>query len=178
MSSSRSCAAGPPSTATRTRRSRSSSRSPKANRAPSSTSSFASGSSTPPSRGTGSDDFRSAAAGRTPSPMATISPDAIATTSFDHVALWVSDRGPLTELLCERLGLHVIDSTDDFTLVGADAREGKLTLFEAEGERDPGLIERVILRVNDLDDAVSRLGDEFAVEHDGSTATFEGPQGL
>ena len=110
--------------------------------------------------------------------MATISPDAIATTSFDHVALWVSDRGPLTELLCERLGLHVIDSTDDFTLVGADAREGKLTLFEAEGERDPGLIERVILRVNDLDDAVSRLGDELTVERDGSTATFEGPQGL
>jgi catechol 2,3-dioxygenase-like lactoylglutathione lyase family enzyme len=110
--------------------------------------------------------------------MATISPNAIATTSLDHVALWVSDRGPLTELLCERLGLHVIDSTDDFTLVGADARQGKLTLFEAEGERDPGLLERVILRVNDLDDAVSRLGDEYDVRREGSTAAFDGPQGL
>jgi catechol 2,3-dioxygenase-like lactoylglutathione lyase family enzyme len=110
--------------------------------------------------------------------MATVSSNAIATTSFDHVALWVSDRGPLTELLCERLGLHVIESTDDFTLVGADAREGKLTLFEAEGERDPGLIERVVLRVNDLDEAVSRLGDEFDVERDGSRVSFEGPQGL
>ena len=110
--------------------------------------------------------------------MATISPDAIATTSFDHVALWVSDRGPLTELLCERLGLHVVDSTDDFTLVGADAREGKLTLFEAEDGRDPGLLERVILRVNDLDDAVSRLGGQYDVRRDGSSATFEAPEGL
>jgi catechol 2,3-dioxygenase-like lactoylglutathione lyase family enzyme len=109
--------------------------------------------------------------------MSTVSP-AIATNSFDHVALWVSDRGPLTELLCERLGMHVIDSTDDFTLVGADAREGKLTLFEAEGDRDPGLIERVILRVNDLDDAISRLGGDYDVERDGTSASFTGPQGL
>ena len=112
-----------------------------------------------------------------PPAMTTISTDAIATKSFDHVALWVSDRGPLTELLCERLGLHVIDSTDDFTLVGADAREGKLTLFEAEGARDRGLLERVTLRVNDLDDAMSRLGDDFDVERDGSTATLRGPGG-
>ena len=110
--------------------------------------------------------------------MATISSDAIATTSFDHVAVWVSDRGPLTELLCERLGLHVIDSTGDFTLVGADAREGKLTLFEADGDRDPGLLERVVLRVNDLDDALSRLGDEYDVERDGDAASFAGPEGL
>jgi hypothetical protein len=110
--------------------------------------------------------------------MATTSPQAIATTSFDHVALWVTDRGPLTELLCGRFGLHVIESTSDFTLVGADAREGKLTLFEAEGPRNPGLLERVILRVNDLDDALSRLGDEFAVERDAASASFEGPEGL
>lgn len=110
--------------------------------------------------------------------MTTVSPQGIATNSFDHVALWVSDRGPLTELLCQRLGMHVIESTGDFTLVGADAREGKLTLFEAEGEREPGLIERVILRVNDLDDAVSRLGDEYEVEREGAGAAFDGPQGL
>lgn len=109
--------------------------------------------------------------------MTTVSP-AIATNSFDHVALWVSDRGPLTELLCERLGMYVIDSTDDFTLVGADAREGKLTLFEAEGDRDPGLIERVILRVNDLENAISRLGGDYEVERDGTRASFTGPQGL
>jgi catechol 2,3-dioxygenase-like lactoylglutathione lyase family enzyme len=110
--------------------------------------------------------------------MTTLSPDAIATNSFDHVALWVSDRRPLTELLCERFGMHVIEGTDDFTLVGADAREGKLTLFEAEGERDPGPLERVILRVNDLDDAVSRIEGDYEVERDAATASFTGPQGL
>ena len=31
------------------------------------------------------------------------------------------------------LGMHVIERTDDFTLVGADARRFKLTLFAAEG---------------------------------------------
>jgi catechol 2,3-dioxygenase-like lactoylglutathione lyase family enzyme len=110
--------------------------------------------------------------------MATTSTQTIATTSFDHVALWVSDRGPLTELLCERLGLHVIERTDDFTLVGADAREGKLTLFEAEGPRDAGLLERVILRVNDLDEALSRLGDDYEVQRDATSASFDGPEGL
>ena len=45
--------------------------------------------------------------------------------------------------------MHVIDRTDKFTLVGADAKKGKLTLFEAEGPRDPGVLGRVGLRVHD-----------------------------
>ena len=36
--------------------------------------------------------------------------------------------------------MHVIERTDAFTLVGADARRGKLTLFDAEGPRDPGAL--------------------------------------
>ena len=110
--------------------------------------------------------------------MTTASSNAIATKSFDHVALWVSERGPLTELLCERLGLHVIDRTDEFTLVGADAREGKLTLFDAEGERDPGLLERVVLRVNDLEDALARVDGDHAISREGASALLTGPQGL
>ena len=91
----------------------------------------------------------------------------IEANSLDHVALWVSDREPLTDLLCERLGMHIIDRSDDFTLVGADAREGKLTLFDAEGPRAPGVLERVVLRVSDLD-----------VTREGGSARFEGPEGL
>src|SRR3954464_10989122 len=82
---------------------------------------------------------------------------AIRPTSLDHVALWVADREPLTALLCDHLGMHVIERTDKFTLVGVDALEGKLTLFEAEGPRDPGVLARVVLRVSDLDAAVKRL---------------------
>src|SRR5215213_10865378 len=42
--------------------------------------------------------------------------------TLDHIALWVSDRDELAEFLVDRLGMHVIDRTDKFTLVGADAR--------------------------------------------------------
>src|SRR3954464_15534959 len=100
-------------------------------------------------------------------------------TSLDHVALWVADREPIARFATEHLGMHVIEQTDRFTLVGADARRGKLTLFDAEGPRDPGVLERVILRVDDLDGALAKLPDDVRVERpsDG-LATFEGPEGL
>ena len=51
--------------------------------------------------------------------------------SLDHVALWVAEREPLAALLCDHLGMHVIEETESFTLVGVHAKLGKLTLFEA-----------------------------------------------
>jgi len=68
---------------------------------------------------------------------------------LDHVALWTDERDALADFVCERAGMHVIERTDKFTLVGADAKKGKLTLFEAEGPRDPGALARVGLRVHD-----------------------------
>ena len=97
-------------------------------------------------------------------------------TSLDHVALWVGDRGPLTSLLCEHLGMHVIEETDSFTLVGVDAKLGKLTLFVAEGPRAPGALERVVLRVRDLDGAARRLPVGF--EREAGQVHFGGPEGL
>ena len=37
---------------------------------------------------------------------------------LDHVALWTDARDELAEFLCDRAGMHVIDKTDTFTLVG------------------------------------------------------------
>ena len=85
-------------------------------------------------------------------------------TALDHVALWVADRDPLADFLCEHAGMHVVDRTDAFTLVGSDARRGKLTLFAAEGPRDPGALERVVLRVSDLERALAALPSGLAVE--------------
>ena len=68
---------------------------------------------------------------------------------LDHVALWTDERDALADFLCERAGMHVIDRTDKFTLVGADAKKGKITLFEADGPRSPGALGRVGLRVRD-----------------------------
>jgi len=50
-----------------------------------------------------------------------------------------------------RIGLRVIEQTDRFTLLGADARRGKLTLFDAEGPRERGALERIGLRVSSLE---------------------------
>jgi len=90
--------------------------------------------------------------------------------TLDHVALWVSDRDTLADFLTRHLGMHVIERTDAFTLVGSDARRGKLTLFAAEGERDPGPLGHVALRVRDLDAALSQLpkGTEIELREDGS----------
>jgi catechol 2,3-dioxygenase-like lactoylglutathione lyase family enzyme len=96
--------------------------------------------------------------------------------SLDHVALWVAERGPLTALLCDHLGMHVIEETDSFTLVGVDAKLGKLTLFDADPPRLPGALERVVLGVRDLDEVVGRLPVE--IERDGDEVVFEAPEGL
>ena len=102
-----------------------------------------------------------------------------APTSLDHVALWVDDREPLAAFLCDHLGMHVIEETDTFTLVGIDAKLGKLTLFDAEGPRERGSLERVALRVGDLDGAVSRLPQEAGVRREGDRcAVLEAPGGL
>jgi catechol 2,3-dioxygenase-like lactoylglutathione lyase family enzyme len=95
--------------------------------------------------------------------------------SLDHIALWVSDPEPLSAFLCEHLGMHVIEKTDDFTLVGVDAKLGKLTLFRAEGPRERGALDRVVLRVRDLDAATDDLPG--ARREDGEVLV-DAPEGL
>ena len=97
--------------------------------------------------------------------------------SLDHVALWVDQRQALATFLCDHLGMHVIEETDNFTLVGVDAKLGKLTLFDADGPRERGSIEHIALRVGDLDAAVARLPERAVVAEDG-VARFEGPGGV
>jgi catechol 2,3-dioxygenase-like lactoylglutathione lyase family enzyme len=66
--------------------------------------------------------------------------------TLDHVAVWVEDRDAVAAH-CERaFGMHVIDRNEKFTLVGVDARRGKLTLFEADGPREQGALKHVALR--------------------------------
>jgi catechol 2,3-dioxygenase-like lactoylglutathione lyase family enzyme len=92
-------------------------------------------------------------------------------TSLDHVALWVADRGRIADFAAAHLGMHVIERTDRFTLIGSDARRGKLTLFEAEGPRDRGALAQIGLRVSDLEAARSALPD-------GLPDVFEVSEGL
>jgi catechol 2,3-dioxygenase-like lactoylglutathione lyase family enzyme len=80
-------------------------------------------------------------------------------TSLDHVALWVTERDAIADFASANLGMHVIERTDRFTLVGADARRGKLTLFEAEGPRERGVLERIGLRVSGAEPQTFELPD-------------------
>jgi catechol 2,3-dioxygenase-like lactoylglutathione lyase family enzyme len=105
-------------------------------------------------------------------------PTEISPTSLDHVALWVDQRQALAGFLCDHLGMHVIEETDTFTLVGVDAKLGKLTLFDAEGPRERGPLERVGLRVGNLDAAVSGLPQTAGVRREDGCAILEAPNGL
>jgi catechol 2,3-dioxygenase-like lactoylglutathione lyase family enzyme len=71
--------------------------------------------------------------------------------TLDHVAFWVTERDAITDVVTRELGMHVIDRQGNFTLVGSDARRGKLTLFDAEGPRERGAFKHVALRVNALE---------------------------
>ena len=77
-------------------------------------------------------------------------PRGVRPRTLDHVALWVADRDSIASLATARLGMHVIDRTDRFTLIGADARRGQLTLFDADGPREQGALKRIGLRVSSL----------------------------
>ncbi|MBA3428467.1 MAG: VOC family protein [Actinobacteria bacterium] len=68
--------------------------------------------------------------------------------TLDHIALWVADRDRMAAIVTAKLGMHAIDRTDRFTLLGADARRGKLTLFDGEGPRERGALRRIGLRVS------------------------------
>jgi catechol 2,3-dioxygenase-like lactoylglutathione lyase family enzyme len=99
-------------------------------------------------------------------------------TSFDHVALWVSQRDAIASFLYEHFGVHEIERTDTFTLVGADARRGKITLFDAEGPREAGALTRIVLRVSNLEAALAKLPDDVDIGREGGVAGFTGPEGL
>jgi catechol 2,3-dioxygenase-like lactoylglutathione lyase family enzyme len=100
-------------------------------------------------------------------------------TKLDHVAYWLADRDTVAGFATSHLGMHVIDRTDAFTLVGADARRGKLTLFSAEGPRERGALEHVALRVADLDEALAALPTGIALERpDDDAAYFDVSDGV
>ena len=97
---------------------------------------------------------------------------------LDHVALWVAGRDTIADFTVAHLGMHVIDRTDRFTLIGADARRGKLTLFEAPGPRERGVLEHVALRVSDLQVALSALPAGLPLVEGDGLAAFDVGEGL
>jgi catechol 2,3-dioxygenase-like lactoylglutathione lyase family enzyme len=79
--------------------------------------------------------------------------------TLDHVAFWVAEREPAARFCEQYLGMHRIAQEDNFTLMGSNARRGKLTLFDSEGPREQGAFAYVALRVSDLAAARAELPD-------------------
>jgi catechol 2,3-dioxygenase-like lactoylglutathione lyase family enzyme len=99
--------------------------------------------------------------------------------TLDHVAFWLENRDAVADFAVAHLGMHVIDRTDAFTLVGADARRGKLTLFAADGPRERGALEHVALRVSDLERALAELPNGLEVDRQhGGEAYFALGEGI
>jgi catechol 2,3-dioxygenase-like lactoylglutathione lyase family enzyme len=84
--------------------------------------------------------------------------------TLDHVAYWLADRDPVVDFATAHLGMHVIERTDRFTLIGSNALHGKLTLFVADPPRERGALGHVALRVSDLEAALAELPDGLDVE--------------
>jgi hypothetical protein len=84
--------------------------------------------------------------------------------TLDHVAFWLADRDAVAEALLAALDVHVIERTDRFTLLGHDARRGKLTLFDADGDRERGALKHVALRVTERGQAPAVVEAGQAVE--------------
>jgi len=80
--------------------------------------------------------------------------------TLDHVAFWVDERAQIAAFLVRHLSMHVITEDEKFTLLGTNARRGKLTLFDAEGPRERGALKHVGLRVSDLEAARRSLPDD------------------
>jgi len=97
---------------------------------------------------------------------------------LDHIAFWVTERDRIADFVTRHLGMHVIERTDTFTLVGADARRSKLTLFDAEGPRERGALRHIALRVNDLDEALAELPEDWPLEREHGGVYFDLYEGL
>jgi catechol 2,3-dioxygenase-like lactoylglutathione lyase family enzyme len=96
--------------------------------------------------------------------------------TLDHIAYWLGDRDRVADFVTSHLGMHVIERTDRFTLVGADALRGKLTLFDAEPPRERGALKHVALRVNDLGAALEQVPGE--VDRQNGAAFFDVSEGI
>ena len=100
-------------------------------------------------------------------------------TKLDHVAYWVAERDPIADFVTAHLGMHVIDRTERFTLLGSNARRGKITLFDADGPRERGALGHVAFRVSDLAAALAQLPASLQLDRprDGE-AYFELTEGV
>jgi catechol 2,3-dioxygenase-like lactoylglutathione lyase family enzyme len=70
----------------------------------------------------------------------------------------------LAERAASELGVHVLEQTDRFVLVGWDGKRGKLTFFGAEGPREAGALDRVVVSAPGGEQGRFELDDGLVIE--------------
>lgn len=104
---------------------------------------------------------------------------ATALLAIDHLALRVADPDRMAAFLCEHCGMQRTESEEGFSVLSPEDGRTKLFLFEADEPPAAGALDRVVLRVSDLERALERLPAGLAVDRsDLDVAAFEGPEGL
>jgi catechol 2,3-dioxygenase-like lactoylglutathione lyase family enzyme len=98
---------------------------------------------------------------------------------ISHLAIRVSDPDELARFLCDHCGMERTDSEDGFAMLSAPGARTRLFISQAERSPDPGVLQRVVLRVSDLEGALARLPNAVTVERpEPELAVLEAPQGL
>ena len=99
--------------------------------------------------------------------------------AIDHLALRVADRDAIVVFLCEHLGMRETKRTEELSALGPPGERARLVIHAAGEATEPGALGRVVLRVADLEHALSRLPDGLAVDRVApELVEFEGPEGL
>ena len=98
---------------------------------------------------------------------------------IDHLALRVADPDAMSGFLCEHLGMQSTESAEGFAVLGPAGGRTRLFLLQAEEPTEPGVLQRVVLRVSDLERALSQLSGRIRIEHlEPELIVFPGPEGL
>jgi hypothetical protein len=85
----------------------------------------------------------------------------------------------MAAFLCAHVGMRELMREGDVVVVGAGPGAAALSLVRGDGPRDSGALERLVLRVPDVERAVAALPAGTAVKGDRfELASFEGPEGL
>jgi hypothetical protein len=85
----------------------------------------------------------------------------------------------MTAFFCAHLGMQRTDRTEALSVVRPPGGRTKLVVRDADGPTDAGVLERVVLRVSDLEQALSLLPDGLDVERvQPELAVFQGPEGV
>lgn len=98
---------------------------------------------------------------------------------IDHLAIRALNPDELARFLCDHCGMERADSDEGFAVLGAPDARTRLFLLQAEEAPNPGVLQRVVLRVSDLDAALAKLPDRLDVDHtEPGLAVFQAPEGV